>query len=923
MIKSKLHNTTFSALLVALVLSACGGEDPATLLKSARELLEKNNPKGAVIHAKNVLQKQPGNAEARFLLGKALLAGGDANAAEIELRKAMEQKFQPDETTPLLMKAMVAKGQAKKVIEEFGSVGLASPAGQAEAQTILSIAHRVLGNQQASDAALAVALKAKSDHLPALLLQARLAAANKDLPGALAMIDGIVQKDPKNADAYKLKGDILLVQDKPDEAITAFRKGLEGAPDHLPSHVVIVTMLLQQGKLEDAEKQLGEMKKFAAKNPQTLFLESQLAFRKKDFATARDRLQQFHKVANPSPVSLQLAGAVEYQLGSYTVAEDNLAKALQENGNLVSARRLLVSTYLKTGQSGKALEALKPVLDKIDSDATMLALAGETFIQQGDFKRAEEYYAKATKLDPKDAAKRTRLAVTHLAKGDSATAIDELEDISASDAGSSADYVLISAHLRRNELEKALQAIDTLQKKKPQDPAVFSMRGQVLLAKKDQAGARQNFEKALSLRPSFFPAAANLAALDLAERKPDDAKRRYEGVLKVEPKSIPAHMGLVALAEQSGAKTEEVVALINKAIAANATNVAVRLALIETYLRNREPKKAVVAAQEGMNAIPDRVELVEAAGRAQMAAGDYNQALSLFKKMSSMQPRSPVPYFRMAEVKVLTQEKDEAIRNLKMSLDVQPGHVDSQRALVTIYLNDGRYKEALSIAKDVQKQLPKSFLGYALEGDVAVAQKSWGDAAKNYRIAIEKEANTDVAIRLYKALAASGNKPEAEKLAVSWLKDRPKDLAFRNFVAEKAIERQDWAAAVQQYRIILEAQPDNPIILNNLAWNSGKLNDAKALEYAEKANKIAPNQPPFMDTLAMLLAERGDVARAKDILLKAVELAPKQHSFRLNLARVLIKAGNKPEARTHLEALGALGNTFAEQAEVAKLLKEL
>jgi predicted Zn-dependent protease len=47
-------------------------------------------------------------------------------------------------------------------------------------------------------------------------------------------------------------------------------------------------------------------------------------------------------------------------------------------------------------------------------------------------------------------------------------------------------------------------------------------------------------------------------------------------------------------------------------------------------------------------------------------------------------------------------------------------------------------------------------------------------------------------------------------------------------------------------------------VLNNLAWVAGQMKDPKAIEYAEKANKLAPNQPALMDTLAVLLMDKGD-----------------------------------------------------------------
>ena len=59
-------------LLLALVLTACGGEKPETMVASARDYMAKNDYKAAVIQVKNALQENPDLAEARYILGVAL-----------------------------------------------------------------------------------------------------------------------------------------------------------------------------------------------------------------------------------------------------------------------------------------------------------------------------------------------------------------------------------------------------------------------------------------------------------------------------------------------------------------------------------------------------------------------------------------------------------------------------------------------------------------------------------------------------------------------------------------------------------------------------------------------------------------------------------------------------------------------------------
>ena len=143
------------------------------------------------------------------------------------------------------------------------------------------------------------------------------------------------------------------------------------------------------------------------------------------------------------------------------------------------------------------------------------------------------------------------------------------------------------------------------------------------------------------------------------------------------------------------------------------------------------------------------------------------------------------------------------------------------------------------------------------------------------------------------------------------------------YLADVAMARKDFEKAASYYRNMLEVQPNSAVALNNLAWVSGELKDPKALEYAEKANKLVPNQPAFMDTLAMLLSGKGEHAKALELLNQALKLQPQAAFIRLNLAKVLIKTGDKATARKELETLAKLGEKFPGQAEVALLSKGL
>jgi len=921
--RKSMSRTVLSALLATLIVVGCGGETPESMLVSAKGFIAKNDNKAAIIQLKNALQNNPSLAEARFLLGQALLDGGDPTGAEVELRKANELKYPADQVIPLLARAMLMLGQSKKITDDLGKTQLTSPESRADLQTTVGQAYLQVGKFDAAKAAFEAALTALPEYGPALIGQARMKAGNRDLPGALSLLGQALEKSPKLYDAWQLKGDILYAQGDVKGSSEAYRKVLDVKPDHLPAHSSLIGRFLEAGSFDDAGKQLEAMKKVAPNHPQTSYLQAQLFYRQKNYKAAQESIQQHLKGVPDSTLGLQLAGAIEYQLQSFSMAETHLLKVLPRTPANGLARRMLIASYLRSGQPVKALDVLQPVLDKIEKDSNMLALAGEVFMQNGNVEKAGIYFAKAAALDPEHSGKRTSLALTYLAKGENETAYRELEQVASVDTGVNADLALIAAQLKGRKFDQALNSIAAMEKKQPENPLAQHLRGTALMGKGDMAAARKSFELALVKNPAYFMAAASLANLDLADKKPEDAKKRFEAVLAKDPKNVQALLALAELHAKAGGKVDEVAALIGKAVAANPAEPKSRLALIGLYLSAREIKRAVAAAQDALGVLPDRPEILDAAGRAQQAAEDFNQALATYGKLAALTPNSPLPYIRMAEIQAAAKNRDAAMQSLRKALSVKADSIEAQRGIMMLDLDAGRPAEALAMARQIQKQRPREAVGYILEGDVHALKKSWNEAAATYRTGIKQSGATELAVKLHAVLAAGGGAGEADRFAESWLKEHAKDGQFRLYLAEAASARKDYASASKHYRVLLDAQPNNPGVLNNLAWVSAQNKDPKAIEYAEKAYQLAPDQAAIADTLGGLLIEKGDTARGLELLQKAVSLAPQSAVIRFNFAKALVKSGKKDEAKKQLDDLARLGDKFPAQDEVATLLKSL
>jgi len=910
--------------LATAVLMACGGGGEKDLMASARDYYAKREYKSAVLQLKSALQKNAQSGEARYLLGKSLLELGDLTAATVELRKAQDLKYDADLVVPVLAQALLRQGESRQIVSSYTAVQLSTAQATADLKVVLATAHMALGDKARADDELNEAARLVPGHPGAKLLSARIAASKNELPRAQALVDEVIAKDPSSADAHVLKGELLLVAQKDRKAaLEAFRKAIEIKPDHLGAHVAAVTTLFAENDAEGATKQVAEMKKRFANHPRTRMFEAEIAFAAKDYKAAREHIRPVVQAYPNNALALQVAGAAEYRLGALQQAETYLAKALQLNAELPIARRMLAQLYLRTGQPQRALTTLQPMLEKNPGVAT-LQLAAEAHLQSGDSKRAEEFFQRASKIKPDDPRIRTALALSEYSKGKTDSAIHELESIAASDKGALAELALVAAHLRKKEVDKALKVIDGLEKKMPDKPVAAMLRGRVLAIKKDFEGARKSFEKSLQIDPLYFPAAAGLAALDLAGQKAEEARKHFDKIIAADPGNSAAKQALATLLVRSGNTGDEVAKLLTEVVKANPSDVRAQLTLINFYGSRGDAKLALTAAREASTALVDHPEILMILGRTYLAANDQQQAITTFNRLSTLQPKSPMPHLGLADAHMALKDRTSAARSLKRALELEPRLVHAQRGLVNIALADKQPSVAMETARAVQKQHPNEAVGWVLEGDVEASRKNFTTALAAYQTGLKKNNPNEAATRTHGAMIAAGQAAEAEKFAQRWVADHPNDPLFSFYLADRALAAKDYALAESRYREVIRLQPNNALAINNVAWLMVQQNKPGAVPFAEKANQLLPGRPAIMDTLAGALATEKQLPKAIEIQKAAVERAPEEGLLRMNLAKLYIQGEQKALARQELERLEKMGRSkYANQEEVAKLLKSL
>ena len=915
-----------AAFCLAAVLSGgCKERAPSIdqILAEAEQARAAGRHEAAIIHLKNVVQKAPEHAEARYRLGMAYLDTGEYASAEKELRRAQDLRYDPGQIAVPLGRALIGNGEFQKAYDQIRPPAGADSKVEAAVLSLRGLAAVALRRNSEARELFEQAL-AKQPGLPeALLGQARLAVGERNLELAADLIERAVASAPGNVDALLMRGDLNRALGKGDPAAD-YRKVVELKPANVPARLNLISLELAANNLDAAEKLLREARKLAPRSPLVKYVEALLEFRRKNYPAAREAILQVVKVAPNHQPAVVLAGAIEYALGSHVQAQTYLTRAVERAPGNLYARRLLVSSLAKSGQTQRALEALGPGLKQAPEDPIMLGMAGELAMQGNDFAKAREYFEKAAKLDPKSAGARTGLAVSRLAAGDADSGLADLEAATHLESDKHhADVLLIATHLQQSRFDQALKASQSLEKKQPKNPLTYNLKAAAYLGKKDVKSARRELERALELSPTYLPAALNLAQLDLQDKNPRAARQRFETILEKEPHNSQALLSLAGMGSRLGASSKEQLQWLEQAVRVSPGAAQPRLMLARFHLQAGDPKKALEVAQQAAVASPDNPEVLETLGSIQLAAGEKHQALTTYTRLVALQPKSQVALYRLATAQFANADAVSATGSLRKALALKPDFAEAQAFLADLETRAGRHADALAIARQLQKQAPRSLIGHVVEGDVLMAEKKYPQAAKAYETAYGMAKSGTVAMKLHAAYRDGGKPEEAEARLGDWLKAAPDDMAVRLYAADASLKAGKYRSAIEQYEWLQQKQPDNLIVLNNLAWAYQQVQDKRALETAERAYKLKPDNPAVADTLGWILVEQGNSKRGVELLQKAVAAAPKALSIRYHLAQGWLKAGDKVKARDELEGLLSTGARFPEEKEASNLLREL
>jgi putative PEP-CTERM system TPR-repeat lipoprotein len=897
--------------------------------EAALAALVRGENQTAVIYLKNELQQNPDNVAARLLLARAYINQGQGQAAERELRTARQRGADPELVLLDLGEAYLIANTPQRVIDEI-LPGYRNGDAEARIQVLRGRAFvrldRILNAEEAFTRAADLNPKSVDPYIGL----AGIRVDQVKYREALGIIDQAKAINPKSLPMIVMRADILRFMGDMNGALAAYNTAIGLNPKEIGVRLTRAAVLLDLGKFDLASQDINAVLAVSPRNPQAKYLLSGVLAAKGDKqgseAALADAAATLKSISPESPSIerniLKLAGLVAFERGNIEEANKYISLYVTEAPHDQGGRRLLATIQIRLMNYSEAIDQLKRILASSPNDAAALALQGQASLGLKDFAYAADSYKQAAALKPKDPELHFMLGRVYEAQGNMESALPEY--ILAAELNprlKAARIQVVATQIKLGRKQDAAKSAQGLLIDYPGDAECYNLAGVALQGIGRLDLSRKNFVMAIEKNPGFIPAYSNLAEILQQMGDYGLAAKQYQEILKRQPGNQTAFMGLGRLAEgQKNPKAAQ--GWYERARLAGPQNPAPWMRLINLQAQAKNYPAAIALGQEYINKYPENYDIKKALGIALVKADKLAEAARVYEDVAQIAPDRGQALYELAVVRQMAGNIDGARQALLNAISWNSKYTPAYISLIQIEIKAGNLKNAVNLGKQLRDISPKLADGALGQGYLSTGR--YDLAEQSFRAGTARDGNDwGMTLGLYQALLQNGKAAQALDLMEGWKKSHPRDSSAEPMLAAGYLRAGQPAKAIPIFERLAAAYPDNPNILNDLAWAYRLVKDERAQKYAERAFKLMPQKPAIMDTYAWILVQDGQAGRALPLLRQAQARDSQNPAISYHLASALEALGRKEEARVELEKALRPSVHFDEAAQARVMMKRL
>src|SRR5438445_347252 len=425
---------SFALAAVAFTaISAAAAKETSVSVKEAEQYVAKGDLKAAEIELKNAIRQSPQDPILRARLAQVYLQLGDAGLAEREARAARERNGDEADYLPILAEALLQQQKFSDIPDQVRP-GDRPSALESKVRTALGAAAAALDDRQKAEAMWGDAIRLDpAAARPKVQLARFLTKTNPE--EADKLIDEAIAASPRSAEFLQVKGDMLQLRGDADGAVRLFDEALKIDPKNILAHLSRANVNIALGNFAAADEDLGPILKTMPNHFMANYLKAVELAKKQQYGDADRILDRISPAFPKFWGGYYIQGATKLALGQSAQAESILGKYLARVPDDQRAARLIANAALQQRAPTRAIDYLKPHVEKPTADAATLSVLGNAYMADGKPELALRQFEKASALDPENPSIKARVAISEINSGRGREGLAQLEQVFATEAG--------------------------------------------------------------------------------------------------------------------------------------------------------------------------------------------------------------------------------------------------------------------------------------------------------------------------------------------------------------------------------------------------------------------------------------------------------------------------------------------------------
>lgn len=476
------------------------------------------------------------------------------------------------------------------------------------------------------------------------------------------------------------------------------------------------------------------------------------------------------------------------------------------------------------------------------------------------------------------------------------------------------------------QFDTAQELASRVQKDHPNNGDAWAVLGEIARLKGDYPRAKQNFDKAVDLSPTNFPAMLGSAIANIALGDTATAKNRIDRILRLVPnhpmanylhavlqfqqknltgaaealqvalRVMPDHtpsLQLMGTIDFAGGRFEQAAQSLTRVVHAAPKNIPAGKLLAATHLKLQQPAKAIKVLEDILASAPQDAQLLALMGTAYIQNKQTEKGTEYLERAVEAAPDAAGIHTQLALGRLASGDTSQAVKELEAAVDLGQNVFQADVMLIMIHLRKGEYQKALAQAQEFAKKLPDSPLPYNLMGAASMGINDSKAARQSFEQALKKDPGfLSATLNLGRLDESEGKLDSARDKYLSVLKKQEGNLGALMSLARIAEQQGSEEQALNYYETAWksnssEIQPGLVLI----EYFNRKRQPLRAISIAREMKVQHPNNPAVLNALGMSQMAAKDYHNAKNTFAEMVKLLPQsdQAYFLLGQANLALQ----------------------------------